>query len=178
MEFEVGKHEIQLIKVEKQILYPEAGTLADGNELCRLKMRVAKGRKGTVLHSKGGERFYHGDKLAPYIAQSVTVDDEISIVGDIAARCAEVYYACGIGAAFAIDMDMRHDVVAQQLFLCGDGVVVDIVEHMRFKLRHLFGGDRKPQHMLCTRQCDPELTPGMIARVGRKQLQHIGRGVA
>ena len=173
MKFQVGDNEIYLVHVKKEILDIEAGTLADGYELRRLEMRIAEGRHASVFHCEAAQGFYDRSKLAADVDKGITIDHEVCIIRHITARCAEMDYPRCVRAAFAVDMDMRHDIVAQLLFLCGNGVIIYLVIHMRFKLRDLFCGHGEAELMLRACKSDPEPAPCAVTSIGREELQHV-----
>ena len=85
--------------------------------------------------------------------------------------------ALGVRASHAVGIDVRHDVVADLLFLGGDDVVINIV-HVRAELLDLFAGDGQAQLHLGLGQRDPKPAPGAVARVVGKEFQHRRGGVS
>jgi hypothetical protein len=87
----MGQYVVQLLEIGLQILQPEGGALAHGHQLRGLKMRVAQaGHVGMYLSAKSQRLRMNGQQFAPEIAQRVAVEDEIGVVGDIAARRAQM----------------------------------------------------------------------------------------
>ena len=111
------------------------------------------------------------------MAQRVTVENEVCVVGDVAARRAKVDDASGAGRHLAEAVDVRHDVVAQLLFLCGDHVIVDRAD-VRRQLLDLRLRDGQAERVLRTGKAHPQPAPRFKAHVRRKQMQHVLGGIA
>ena len=141
-------------------------------------MRVAQSRHCTVFVCKIAKCGNDGNKLAADVQQSIAVNHDIRIIRNIAACCAEVDNSGGIGAAFAVNMDMRHDVVAKLFFPFRNGGIVYFVINMRFKLRHLFIRYRKTETMLRAGKRNPKPAPCAVAFVRREEAQHVFRGIS
>ena len=168
---------VELLKIAEKILHPESRALADGHRLCGLIVRVAEGRHGGVFARERGEICQHAQKLATQIAQTVAVENEIGVVGDVAARRAEVDDAGGGRRGLAVGVDVRHHIVAHlALALLGHGVVN--VGDVRFQLRDLPGGDGQSQLVLRAGKRAPQPPPCLKAHIGGEQVQHIRRRVA
>jgi len=168
---------VQLLEVEQQVLQPQGRALAHGRELRWLEMGVAETGHGGVAVGKIAEIAHDGQQLSAQIAQRVAVEDEIGVVGHIAARCAQMDDALRARRHLAEAVDVRHDVVADLLFLGRDHVVVDGA-HVGRELVHLRLRDGQAELVLGLRQRHPEPPPGLKPRVGGKQVQHVLRGVA
>ena len=176
-EFQRGENVVELLKIAEKILHPESRALADSHGLRRLIVRVAEGRHGGVFARERGEICQHAEQLAAQIAQAVAVENEIGVVGDVAARRAEVDNAGGGRRGLAIGVDVRHHIVAHlALALLGHSVVN--VGDVRFQLRDLPGGDGQSQLVLRAGERGPQTTPRLKAHIGGEQVQHIRRRVA
>ena len=100
-------------QVERQVVRPQARPPADGRRLGRLQVREAERRQVAVLLGKVGERVDHrrqppGDHLQRFADQ-----DQVGVVGDVAARGAEMDDRPGRGALVAVGVDVGHHVVPQ-----------------------------------------------------------------
>ena len=135
-------------------------------------MRVADGGQRLVLIGKVAQGGYRLAKPLAQVDKPVTVEDQVCVIGDIAARCAEVDDARSVGRRLAVGVDMRHDIVAHLALPCSDTIVIDIID-MRFKRRHLLLGHRQPQLMLASGKLCPQPAPCAIAHIGRKQMLHV-----
>ncbi len=123
----MGEDEVQLLQVGQEVLHPEGGPLAHRHQLGGLIVGVAQGGGGLVLVSaKAGEVGQHRQQLAPQILEALPVDDQVGVVGDIAAGGAQVNDARGGGSGLAVGIDVGHDVMADFFFPLGGGFVVDV----------------------------------------------------
>ena len=175
-ELHVLQHEVQLLQVGQQVLHPEGGPLAHRHQLGGLIVGVAQGGRGLVGVGELGEVGQHGDELAPEIPQALPVNDEVGVVGDVAAGGAQVNDAGGGGSRFAVGVHMGHDVVADFLFPRRGHLVVNVGD-VGLQLRHLLAGDGEPQVVLRPGQGHPQPAPGLDAHIGGEQVQHEGGGV-
>ena len=176
-ELERGEDVVELLEVAQKVLHPERRALADGHRLRGLIVRVAEGRHGGVFARERGEICQHAEQLTAQIAQTVAVENEIGVVGDVAARRTKVDDAGGGRRGLAVGVDVRHHIVAHlALALLGHGVVN--VGDVRFQLRDLPGGDGQSQLVLRAGERGPQTTPRLKAHIGGEQVQHIRRRVA
>ena len=169
--------EIELFDVKQQVVYPQAGALADGRRLGGLKMRIGKRRQGLVLFCKLTERRDGVHKELADDEQPAAHTDDVRIVADVAARRAEVDDGLCLGAALAEGQHMRHNVVPYLVLMCGRGGIVDVV-YMRAHLVELFIADAKPQLLLTLCEREPQPAPGGELVVVRKLALHLLIGIA
>ena len=174
---EGGQHEVQLLQIKLQVLQPEGGALAHRHELGGLIMGVAQRGEGFIFLRKGGQIFHHVEKLAAEITQTVAVKDEVGVVGDIAGGGTQMDDALGGGGRQTISVDVGHHVVADLFFPPAHGLVVDVGD-VGLQLIHLLLRDGKAQLMLGAGQRDPQTPPGLIARIGGEETEHIIGGIA
>ena len=106
------------------------------------------------------------------MAQRVAVDHEVGVVGDVAARRAQMDDARRARRVLAEGVDVRHHVVANLFFARAHHVIVDGAD-VGGKLVHLRLCDGQPQLMLRLCQTHPQPAPRFKAHIGRKQVQHI-----
>ena len=171
------EHVVQLFHVEHQFLKPERGALSDGHKLRGLVVRIAEAGHGGVLLREVAEIRHDRCQFSAQIAQAVAVKNEVGVVGDVAARRAEVNDPLCAGGHRSEGVDVRHHVVAQLLFLRGDHVVIDGAD-IGGQLLDLFLRDGQAEGMLGPREAHPEPAPRFIAHVRREQVQHIFRRIA
>ena len=79
--------------------------------------------------------------------------------------------AC-LGTRIAERVDVRHDIVAELLFVLRGGFVVD-VRDVRFHLRDLLVRDVHTERLLRPRKCDPEPPERRKLHIGGKQILHL-----
>ena len=135
-------------------------------------MRVADGGERLVLFGKVAQCAYGINKPLAQVHEPVTVEDQVCVIGDIAARCAEVDDARSIGRRLAVGVDVRHDIMAHFTLPCGNDIIINIID-MSLKLCHLLLGHRQPQLMLASGKLRPQSAPCAVAHVGRKQMLHV-----
>ena len=172
-----GKDKIQLLQIGGQILQPEGGPLAHGDQLGGLIMRIAQGGQGFGPVGKGREISHDLQQLAPEIAERVPVENQVRVVRHIAGGGAEMDDAGGFGRRLAVGIDMRHDIMADLLFPGGGHVKIDVLL-MGLQRLHLGGRDGQPQLAFGPGQLGPEPAPGADPGAGGEKLQHIGAGIA
>ena len=175
-ELHVVQDEVQLLQVGEQVLHPEGGPLAHRHQLGGLIVGIAQGGGGLVLLCKFTEVRHHSQQLSPEIPQALPVDDEIRVVGDIAAGGPQVDDPRGGGGRLAVGVDVGHHVVADLLLPRRSRLIVDVGD-VGLQLRHLLRGDGQAQIVLCPGQGHPQPPPGLKAHVGGEQVQHERRGV-
>ena len=140
-------------------------------------MRIRQTGQRFVLLREGGEIANDRDQLGADDGKRVADEDHIRVVGDIAARRAEVDDPRGFGADLPIGADMRHHVVAGLLLDFGDARKIDVGD-LPAHLRKLRVGDGKSHLLLALGQRDPETAPGFIPVLRGKDALHLGRRVA
>jgi hypothetical protein len=74
--------------IEGEVLKPKRRAFADRRELRGLEVREADARKVAAAQREGAKAAQRRPQLAPDLVQSLAIDDEIRVVGDVAARSA------------------------------------------------------------------------------------------
>lgn len=92
----------EVTKVPEKVLEPEAGTLADGGELRRLVMGVAKSSKVFVLDSKLREFVDYIGELGEDNVEALFEEDEVCVVGAVTAGSYADVEDMSIGHFFCI----------------------------------------------------------------------------
>ncbi|MPM57020.1 hypothetical protein SDC9_103837 [bioreactor metagenome] len=168
--------EIQLLEVRQQILHPKRCPLAHRHQLRGLIVGVTQRGHGFVFFREPAQIPQDRAKLAPEVLQSVPVEDEVGVVGDVAAGSPQVDDASGGGRGLSEGIYVGHHVVADFLFPLRGAVIVDVGD-VGGQLVHLRLRYRKAQRVFRPGQLHPQLPPRLIAGVGGKQAQHIVGGV-
>src|SRR5689334_7719316 len=168
--------EIDVAEVEDKVLHPERAALAHGRRLRRLQVRGTECRLVAPFARKGSQRTQYANDLRAQQLQAAPDEDEIGIICDVSARCAEMNERLGDGRNVTECSDVRHDVVTQLPLVPGNDAEVDIVEvgaHLLDCLvRYLYSevsfafGEGKPQ-----------AAPLPITSARRPELQHRARRV-
>ena len=121
-------------------------------------MRITEAGESRIFVGKVAEVLHRGFQLPLEIAKAVAVENQVRVIGHVAARCAEVDDALCPGRVHTERIDVRHHVVPDLLFLFGHHVVIDRA-HVRGQLVDLRLRNGKTQIVLCLRQSDPEPAP-------------------
>ena len=103
--------------------------------------------------------------------------DQVGVVGDVAARGAQVDDRAGVGANVAVGVDVGHHVVPQFSLVLGRLGEIDIVD-MRAQLVDLLFGDRQAQFRFGLGQRYPQAAPGAEFSLSSPQRGHFARSVA
>ncbi|MPM56874.1 hypothetical protein SDC9_103690 [bioreactor metagenome] len=148
-----------LVQVHQQLVHPEGGPLAHRHQLGRLEMRKAQGGQGLILICKGGQRRQRAHQLVTQKLQPLPHQNDVGIVPHIAAGGAQVQDGHGAGAQSAVSVNMRHDVMAQLLFLLRGDIVVNVVQ-MGLQLVNLYLADGQAKLHLRSGQGHPKPAPG------------------
>ena len=135
-------------------------------------MGIAQGGRGGVFLRKGREILHHRQQLAPEITQPVPVQDQVGVVGDVAAGGPQMDDARRQRRGLAVGIDVGHDIVADLPLPLPGGIVVDIGDVL-LQLADLLLRYRQAQVMLGPGQGRPQAAPGLKAHVRREQVQHI-----
>lgn len=75
----------EVAEVPEEVLEPEAGTLADSGELCRLVVGVPQGSEVFMLDGKLGEFVNYVGEFGEHNFETLFEEDEICIVGAVTA---------------------------------------------------------------------------------------------
>src|SRR5262249_37784405 len=97
---------------------------------------------------------------------------QVGVVGDVAARRAQVNDPAGGRAAVAVCVDVRHHVVPQLALVLRRPGEIDVVDG-RAQLGDLFDRDVEPQLALGLGQRDPQLPPGGMNRLRRPETDQL-----
>ena len=139
-------------------------------------MGIAQGGGGLVGIGKLRQVADHLQQLSPEVFQTVPVQDNVGVVGDIAAGGSQMDDAGGGGGCLSIGVDMGHHIVAHFFFPLGGAVKIDVGD-MLLKLLYLLGCDGQTQLHLCFGKGYPQPSPGFNPLLGGEQVQHILRCV-
>ena len=104
---------LDLAQVEDQLVAPERGALADRHELRRLEVGVAQAGQRLVRLGEPAQGVDRGGRLVADDLQRRADQDQVGVVGDVAARRAQVDDRPGRGRRVAVGVDVRHHVVAE-----------------------------------------------------------------
>ena len=140
-------------------------------------MRVRKRRNAFVLLGKIAQRRNGVNELFPHKDERLAHSDDIGVIADIAARCAEVDYRLCVGAALAEGEHMRHNVVAHLVLVPGRRLVVDIV-NVRFHLLYLRIAYIESKLLLTLGKGDPQSAPGRELEVIGEKALHLFSGIS
>ena len=165
-------HKVDLLQIGFQVLQPQGGALANGDRLRRLIVGITQRGQILILLREAAQTLHRAQQFTAQVFQAVPVDDQVGVIGHIAARGAQVNNARSGRGSLAVGIDVRHYVVADFLFPGLHAVIVDIRD-MRSQLVHLRLRHRQAQFHFRFCQRHPQPPPGLIPGVSREQLQHI-----
>jgi hypothetical protein len=121
-------------------------------------MRETEASEVAVLLGKLPKLIDYGRDAPRQQRETFANQDQISIVGDITARRAQMDDRPGRRAGVAIGMHVGHHVVPQLRFVSGGTLEVDVV-HMGLQLLKLLLRDEQPKLALGFGQHDPQPPP-------------------
>src|SRR5262249_55682355 len=132
-----------------------------------------------------GQGSENADELIAQPSHSLAHQDQVGIVGDVAAGGAEVDYFAGVGTDFAIGVDVGHDVVTAAALVLGGPREVDVVD-VGAQLFDLGAANawcnavvgEHAQLVLRLGQCYPEPAPGGKLSLRPPQFRHLSASVA
>ena len=127
-ELQLGEPMLDLAQVEDQLVAPERRALADRHELGRLEVGVAQAGQRLVPLGELGQGVDRGDRLVADDLEGRADQDQVGVVGDVAARRAQVDDRPGHGRGVAQGVDVRHHVVPEPPLVPRGGVEVDRVD--------------------------------------------------
>ena len=145
-------------EIQHEIVQPQACALAHRGRLGRLKVRECKAGERAMFQRKCGQRVDHRGQSIAQQRQAVSHQQKIGIVGDVAARGAQVDDGPRLRASVTVRVNMGHHIVPELVLVALGCVEVDIVD-VGTQLLDLFAGDRKPQLGLGFGQDDPQSSP-------------------
>ena len=138
-------------------------------------MRKAQSGQSRVFFRELGKRGDHVDHLFAQHDESVVIDDGVRVVGDEAARRAQMDDGHRRGALLSVSIDVCHHVMTHDFFSCARDIEIDVVD-MRLHLRDLFVGYVESQLLFALRERYPELAPKDHAVLFTEIFQHgLGR---
>ena len=166
------------IQIHQQILNIQGRALAYGHRLGRLVMGIAQCRQASVFSGKGCKIRYSPEQRRTDQLHGLTLDHQIRVTDHELRGCPQVDNGLGKRTLLTIGKDMRHDIMANFLFLGLGDLEVDVVR-MRFHLGDHFGAHCREAHfVLGLGQGYPALAPvGELVTFGKKAL-HFPAGVA
>ena len=129
------------------------------------------------MRGEGRQRVDDGHQSAAEDFEPLAHQDQVGVVGDVAARRTEVDDLAGVRAAIAIRVDVGHHVVPQLALVLRGPVEIDLVDG-GIQLGDLCLGDRQAEFVLGFGQCDPQLPPRGVDSLFRPQPAHRRRRVA
>ena len=168
-----GFHDkIQLYQIADEVLHPQRCPLAHRDQLGGLIMGVAQSGSRLERFRETGKVGDDLQQLSPEVFQAVPVENDVGVIGDVAAGRAQMDDTGGGGRGLAVGIHVRHHVVTDFLFPRRGTGEVD-VRDVGFQLLDLLFGDRQSQRMLGLGKRNPELPPGLNPLLLGKQVQHI-----
>ena len=168
---------LHLVQVHEQLVHPQGGPLAHGDQLGSLEVGKAQGGHGLILPGELGQAVDNPHQLVLHQLQALPHEDHVGVVAHIAAGGTQVDDGHGLGAQLAIGVDMGHHVVAQLLLPLGGLGIVDVGE-MGLQFIHLLLGHGQTQLHLRPGQGHPQPPPGGELLVRGEQIQHLVAGIA
>ena len=167
---------VEVLEVLQQVLEPQAGALAHGRGLGRLKVREAEGRQGTVLRGEGLEIRHDADQLSANQLQGLAQEDEVGVVPHEAGGRSQVEDRARLGAGVPPRVHVGHDVVPQLLLVPGCEAQVEGLQVLT-QLRELLVADRQAELLLGLGQGQPQSAPGEELLLLAPQVAHRCAGV-
>ena len=138
-----------------------------------------KPRQGRSRCSGGesGQGIDHARRAAGDHLQALAQQQQVGVVGHVAARGAQVDDRPGLGALVAVGVDVGHHVVPQLSLVLGGRLEVDVVD-VAAELLDLPGGDRQAQFRLGLGQRHPQPPPGAELPPRAPKRAHLRRSIA
>ena len=124
---EAGDAMLDFGQVHREIVRPETRPLADGRRLGRLKMGEPEAGQIAVLGGERGQGVDHGRHSPGDHLQALAQQQQVGVVGHVAACGAQVDDGPGVGAKVAVGVDVGHHVVPQLPLVTVGGLEVDVV---------------------------------------------------
>ena len=166
-----------MVKIHDKILHPQRCALAHCGGLRRLKMRIGKGGLRLVFLGKIRKRGNGAQQQAANAQKRITLQYNVGVVADKAARRAEMNDGLRLWAGKPENIDMRHDIVPDLPLARGSGGIVDIVK-MRAHLVELLVRYVESKLLLALGKGKPQPAPrGKFAVIG-EYLLHLPPRVA
>ena len=170
---EVRQAELDLGQVEHEVIGPEAGPFAHRRRLGRLKVREGQARQRPILLREFCQAVDHGDQSAADHFQRLPQQDQIGVVGHVAACRAQVDDWPGSRTNVAVGMHVGHHVVPQSPLMPLGRRKVDVV-HVLLQFGDLLPADRQPKFRLGLGQGHPKPPPGAELPLRAPELAHRG----
>ena len=172
-----GDAVLHLLQVQQQVVHPQGGPLAHGDQLGGLEVGEAQGGQGLVLPGELGQGVDNLHQLVADQDQPLPHEDHVGVVPHVAAGGPQVDDGHGLGAQLPVGVHVGHHVVAELLLPRCGLLVVNVID-MRLQLVHLLLGHRQAQLHLRPGQGHPQLPPGGELLVRGEQIEHLLAGVA
>ena len=118
---------LYLMVIQNEIHKPKRCALAHGCGLRRLKMRKAEARHVLIFISKSRNACNGVYQFFPDQAQRLAHRDHLGNIANIAAGCAQMDDRLRLGALIAVSVNVRHNIVAEFLFISSGRLVIDIL---------------------------------------------------
>ena len=139
--FHGGENVIQFLQVGVKVLQPQRGPLAHRHQLGGLIVGIAQGGHGLIGSGEVGQVGHNAQQFLAQVPQSLTIEDQVRIIGYIAAGGTQVNDPGGRWGHLPIGIDVGHYIMPHFLFTPCRTVEVDVI-HMGLQFGHLRSGDR------------------------------------
>ena len=100
------------IEVKNKVITPQARPLANGRQLGRLEVRESECRQVAPAFGKACQCVDDANQAVAEQLQSRPHQDQIGVVGDVAAGGPKMNDVAGAGSSFGVGVDVRHDIMA------------------------------------------------------------------
>ena len=131
---------VQRLQVHQDILQPQADALAQGGGLGGLEMGVAQHGQGLVFEGLPGQGPGHPQQAPAQQSHGLLQNQDVGIVGDIAAGGPQVEDGGGHRRRLGIGLQVGHHIMAQLFFKALNHRKID-VPGLGLQLRNLRIGD-------------------------------------
>ena len=135
-----GQYMVQLLHVSEKVLHPQDSAFAHGHGLCRLVVCIAQGGRVGIFFREGCQVVQHSQQLCAQIDKAIPVQDQVGVVGHIAAGGPQMEDPRRRRRRLAVGVYVCHHIVAY-LSLPLDGRIIVDVGDMRLQLGDLRFGD-------------------------------------
>jgi hypothetical protein len=164
-------------QVQREIIGPQRGPLANRRRLSRLQVRVAQAGQVTMLLGEAAKLIDHRGQSAGQKLQPLAHQNQIGVVGDVTACGTEMNNRPSLGADIAIGVHVGHHVVPQLSLVSRRRLEIDVI-NVGLQLLKLLLADVQAHLLLGLGQYDPQPPPQAKFSLLAEQLGHLGRGVA
>ena len=167
----------EVFKVLHEILNPESCTFANSNGTCRLIMRIAKTGHIHVLVRKISKKFDNAKKAFPHQTESICINEDIGVVGNIARSCSKMDDAFCFRTLLSISIDMCHHIMPNFFLTSFCNIIIDVVDVGPHLIDLLIRDVDQAGCLFRFCQSHPELTPVRKLNIVRKQMLHFLAGI-